>query len=101
MRTGEIAFCRLNRRGDLDTVDIAGLNLRLHEKIQNTVDLSDNDPEIPDLRLKDHRLFFDEMIVHEQSHALDGKKAPLPVQDLAVIIIIKPEVAVINAGALH
>ena len=52
----EIALCRLDCRGKLNLVYVSRLDLCLHQKMHDPVDLLADDPEVPDLRLKNDRL---------------------------------------------
>ena len=82
---GVVAAGGLERRGELNVVDIARLDLGLQEKVQHAVDLPGEDPEEPDLGLVDDRLVpaAARAVVLADTDALDGEELARLVAEVA------------------
>ena len=86
----KIAFGSLDCRRDLDLVDIARLDLSLHQKIQDSVKFLTDYPKISDLVLNDDRLLIKDPAIFRLLKTLYLKKRAVPVSDLSSFLIIMP-----------
>ena len=80
---GEVRFCRLYRRRELDLVDVARLNLRLHQVVHLAVDAAADDAEVADLVLKNDGLRQHGFVSAGYTKSGDLEEAALRVADRA------------------
>ena len=85
---GVIALGGLEGGADLDTVHVAGFDLRLHQEVQDAVEFLGQDAQVTDFRLDDDRLVpgVYEPIVRFHMNALDTEEPPGDVTQIPVFV---------------
>ena len=91
---GEVGFCRLNGRGKLDFVDVARLDLRLHQVVHLAAHASADDAEVADLVLEKDRLGEHSFVAAGYAKSGDLEESAMRVADRAGGRVVAPRSAV-------